>query len=332
MSLSDGIKRDCFHLYATLRKPVLFSVVLLYATVLSPILAAQQTAAGITLRVGMLTGATSRSAQSAERGVRLGVAEAKQTAQLFGGDVQLFETPVGKNPAAAAMRLVSTNRVQVLVVSEPLATDAISKFAEQRRLIFLNLAARDQSLRAACRRYTFHVEASDAMYRNAALLWAQSSRTATASGVHDSVALWWQTLERYGAGQINARYRAKYKTAMDGSAWTGWAAIKIIAESALRTRSAEPSKLIAYLESATTTFDGHKGWPLTFRIADHQLRQPLYILTRDQRSGKFAVHDVPELRATGKAGTPLSGASANQPLDDLIAVPTESTCQWSSLR
>jgi len=299
-------------------------------TTLLPQLTAQQRPTDITLRIGLLTGSSSGSSQSAERGVRLGAAEAKQTAQLFGGDVQLFESALGSDPVGAATRLVSANSVQVLVVTDPLATDAISKFAEQRRLIFLNIAARDQSLRGACRRYTFHVEASDAMYRKAARRSLRKSGPANASSARDSVVLWWQALERYGAGQINDRYRARYNAGMDGLAWAGWAAVKMIAESALRAGSVDAPRLIAYLESPTTAFDGHKGWPLTFRTADHQLRQPLYFLTHDKQSGKLDFHDVPELRSSRNTGTSEGGSSASAALDALIAPLNGPGCQWST--
>lgn len=324
------MKRDVFRWYGTRQRLFLFAVVMARTLALMPQLGAQQRPTAIILRVGMLTGSSSGPAQSAERGVRLGVAEAKQTAQLFGGDVQLFESPLGSDPVGAATRLVSANSVQVLVVTDPLATDAISKFAEQRRLIFLNIAAREQSLRAACRRYTFHVEASDAMYGNAARRSSRKAGPTNSSDDRDSVVLWWQTLERYGAGQINDRYRARYNTGMDGPAWAGWAAVKMIAESALRARSVDAPRLIAYLESPTTTFDGHKGWPLTFRTADHQLRQPLYVLTHDKQSGKLDFHDVPELRSSRNTGTSEGGSSASAALDALIAPPNGPRCQWST--
>src|SRR5436189_254169 len=63
----------------------------------------------------------------------------------------------------------------------------------------------------------------------------------------DSVVLWDSTLQRYGASQINDRYHARFGVGMDGGAWAGWVAVKIAAEAALRARSSEPSRLLAYL-------------------------------------------------------------------------------------
>jgi hypothetical protein len=154
-------------------------------------------------------------------------------------------------------------------------------------------------------------------------------------GQSDSVALWGSPLERFGASQINQRFRDKYHMEMDGSAWAGWAAVKIVAEAAMRARSTAPAKLAAYLESPTTQFDGHKGWPLTFRRGDHQLRQPLYAVTKAlSNGGKSRFRDVPELRGNASAGSPDdgSGRSTDRMLDVLIAPADSKKCSRSGGR
>ena len=285
------------------------------------------------LRIGLLPPATSTpEALSVERGVRLGADEAKQTARLFGKDVRLYEASAGGDAAASALRLLSERQVQLIIGASAADAATLSAFAEQHHLLFINAASRAQSLRAACRRYTFHVAASEAMYANAAATGASGSslRAALTGGADgaDSVALWVSTLERYGAAQINARYRNRFHAGMDGDAWAGWFAVKVASESALRAGSSEPGRLLVYLESSSTSFDGHKGWPLSFRIAEHQLRQPLYVITRSGRSaGAQTTRDVPELR---DASTPTSGEPArlNHTLDRLVASPTAPRCQW----
>jgi len=286
------------------------------------------------LRIGLITAARANSeAASIAHGVMLGAAEAKQTAGLFGGDVELYDASAGRDAIASASGLISQRQIQVLIGVSAEDAVALSKLAEQRHIIFFNVASRAQSLRAACRRYTFHVEASEPMYSNAALLGRQAparSLGGVLSGAaDDSVVLWGSTLERYGASQINNRYRARYRTGMEGGAWAGWAAVKFVAEAALRTKSTDPAKLIEYLESSATSFDGHKGWPLSFRFADHQLRQPLYATTRTPASGSQRFHDVPELRAGAPAGRVDEPAHLNQMLDRLIASPTAPRCRWS---
>ena len=253
--------------------------------------------------------------QSTLRGVRLGVSESRQTAALFGGTVDLFEVTARPDKfLAAAAALVSAQRIQVLLTSSERDTDALSKFAEARHVVFVNLSSRSRQLRAACRRYTFHVEASDDMYANARRLDPASSPAASAR-----VLLWEPSLERYGAGQLNARYRSMFKAPMDGYAWAGWAAVKIVAEAVLRARAADAAALAGYLESNAARFDGHKGWPLTFRRADHQLRQPLYIVVAGTGAtdADRRVRDVPALRARAPLADGASDATPEAQLDQL---------------
>ena len=295
----------------------------------------------IHLRIGLITagnGSGLPAAASVARGVRLGAAEANQTAALFGGDVQLFETNgTGAGATTAANNLLSARQVQILVGTSAADADALSRLAESRGVIFLNAASRAQSLRSACRRFTFHIEATDAMYASAAH-GGQSVRSrsvpATAQTLFehvDSVVLWGPTLERFGASQINERYRDKYHQGMDGSAWAGWAAVKIAADAALRAQSTAPAKLVAYLESPSTEFDGHKGWPLTFRTADHQLRQPLYIVVTANTGGRRvqSYRDVPELRGVrDETGSGDAGSMASDRVLDGLIGTTGTTCRW----
>ena len=290
-------------MYGIRQNLIVFCVPLLAASA-----AAQQP---ITLRVGLVTRVSpSPTAVSVTRGVQLGAAEAKQTATLFGGDVMLFEERADPNPESAAARLLAQRKVQVLIGSSAEDADALSRFAEKHGVIFFNTSSRVPAARTACDRYTFHIEASDSMYANAAQRGGGRHAGATVATL-----LWAGSLEKYGASQINERFRSKYHSAMDGSAWAGWVAVKIAAEAALRARSAQPTALLAYLEAPYTSFDGHKGWPLSFRPTDHQLRQPLYVAVTSAKPGE-AARDIPPLSALAS-----SGANTNQLLDALMPRP-----------
>jgi ABC-type branched-subunit amino acid transport system substrate-binding protein len=303
-------------------------------------LSSQQAGAHTRLRIGLIVPATAGATAitSITRGVRLGAAEAKQTATLFGDDIELFEaTGSGGQAVVAAAQLLSSRQVQVLIGAASADADALSRFAESRRIVFLNAVSRSQPLREACRRYTFHVEASDRMYSTAGGV----GRTLTQSGAagtgrsaslpSDSVVLWGSSLERFGASQINQRFRDRYHLEMDGAAWAGWMAAKVASEAALRTRSSDPARLVAYLESVSTQFDGHKGWPLSFRRADHQLRQPLYVLVAGSSGGKPRLRDVPELHASAQPVSSEAGAarSTDLMLETLVASPNGRKCSWS---
>jgi ABC-type branched-subunit amino acid transport system substrate-binding protein len=295
---------------------------------------AQPAVAKIPLRIALVASASPPSASAAARGVRLGAAEAKQTANLFGSDVDLYEASAGNDAAATAAQMLSQRQVQVLIGTSAADADALSRFAELHHLVFFNIASRAQPLRAGCRRYTFHIEATDAMYANAArslAIGGGSTHTGQSPERPDSVVLWGPALERYGASQINDRYRTRYGSGMDGSAWAGWVAVKIASEAALRVRSSEPAKLLTYLEAPTTQFDGHKGWPLSFRAGDHQLRQPLYVVVHRAQGvsgpASQALRDVPELRSISSAPDGANeGRRASEALDRLISGPTASRC------
>lgn len=307
------------------------------------------------LRIALITpvnSGTSTLSASTVRGVRLGAAEAKQTANLFGNDVELYEATGRTSATAAAAQLLSERQVQVLIASSADDVESLSRFAEAHHILFLNVASRDQSIRAACRRFTFHIEATNEMYANASRFpGGRASQTDTTGRDADSVVLWGPTLERYGASQINDRYRDKYGSGMDGSAWAGWAAVKFVSEAALRTRSTDPSRLLAYLEAPATQFDGHKGWPLTFRLSDHQLRQPLYAsasaasnqnrggsATDRRQSSGTPMREIPELRASTSPGSGSMGAPGvvsnrggnGGPLDALISAPNTRACSWGT--
>jgi ABC-type branched-subunit amino acid transport system substrate-binding protein len=315
------------------------SILICLTALVVPIAAStQQPQRHVQLRVGLITG---DGEASIARGVRLGAAESRQTAQLFGDDVQLFESAgAGATAVAAAERLLSTNGIEILIGTSAADAEALSRFSEEHRIIFFNVASRSQSLRSACNRHTFHVEATDAMYSRAGRqenIVASPARSIVARSIAaktDSIVLWSAMLERFGASQINDRYREKYSTGMDGGAWAGWAAVKVGAEAALRAHSGTPARLLSYLESPETQFDGHKGWPLTFRLSDHQLRQPLYmVLAPAAGAVKPSVRDIPDLHAHAfsNSSSDRGGRASDHLLDSLIASDAR-VCPWSAGR
>ncbi|HEY0527847.1 MAG TPA: hypothetical protein VGD02_03390 [Gemmatimonadaceae bacterium] len=268
------------------------------------------------------------TAQSATKGIRLGAAEAKQTAQLFSSDVELVEAAgSGDGAAAAAASLLSRRQIQVLMVTNPNDADRISRLAESRHVVFLNVSSRNATLRSACRHYTFHVEGTDAMYAAAQRL-ALPSAVPSSRSAQGLAVLWARTLTRFGASELNKRFQAAYRAPMDGAAWAGWVAVKIVSEAALRSRSASSDAIRQFLESPTTQFDGHKGWPLSFRQSDHQLRQPLYVAVPNNgsRGAATTYQDVPDLRALNAGGM---GGNAERLLDRLTVGSPASACNWS---
>jgi hypothetical protein len=228
--------------------------------------------------------------------------------------------------------LLSGRQVQVLITASAADADVVSGFAESHHLLFLNAASRSQALRNECRRHTFHVEATAAMYSSASRMSRAATQSLTALAPPDSVVLWGSSLQRFGASQINQRFQDKYHMEMDGPAWSGWVAVKIVSEATLRTHSTASTSLTAYFESASNQFDGHKGWPLSFRKTDHQLRQPLYVIAASGRVGRPGLKDVPELRGGALPAAPNDGSarSTDRMLDALVELPGERACNWGA--
>jgi ABC transporter substrate binding protein (PQQ-dependent alcohol dehydrogenase system) len=88
---------------------------------------------------------------------------------------------------------------------------------------------------------------------------------------------WHWTWEHNGAPQVNSRFDKKSGgRRMEGPDWAAWVAIKMIVQSALRTRSADFQKQRAFI-LGDGSFDGDKGLALSVRPWDHQVRQAILL-------------------------------------------------------
>lgn len=110
---------------------------------------------------------------------------------------------------------------------------------------------------------------------------AAAVRLAGDTAIVERVALWEATLQEDGADDLNERFASRYANPMDPYGWAAYAAVVIVYQAHLETGSADPATLAAYLRAPETTFDLHKGMPLSFRSWDGQLRQPLYGVALD---------------------------------------------------
>lgn len=256
------------------------------------------------LRIGLVT---PDAASGVARGVTMGVEEAARTGALMGGAAELRTA----DSVAAAEGLLADGVGALVGGWDVESCRALGALAQAADVPFLNTGCAADVLRGAeCGRAVFHVQASDAMYAA-----ALAARPADAGGAARAV-LWHPSLERFGAGQVNDRFRARWGGAeMDGAAWAGWMAAKALWEASLRAGSVEGAALRAYLERESTQFDGHKGWPLSFRPSDRQLRQPLYLVTED---GSRVVAEVP--------ARPAEGAGSSRALLDALAGEASASC------
>lgn len=94
-------------------------------------------------------------------------------------------------------------------------------------------------------------------------------------------ALWETTLDEGGAGELNERFTSRSGEPMDPVGWAAYAAVKIAYQAVAAAGTQDPSALIRYLESPEATFDVQKGVEVSFRPWDHQLSQPLYLVSVD---------------------------------------------------
>jgi PQQ-dependent catabolism-associated beta-propeller protein len=112
---------------------------------------------------------------------------------------------------------------------------------------------------------------------------------------------WRPDLERFGAEQLNQRFRRRFGIPMDESAWRGWMAVKIAAELILRAPAgSNPAATLA-----TMTFDGHKGEQLFFDPKDHHLRG------RQGREGQQGRQGIPGSAVPGVSGVPAVPSSGS---------------------
>ena len=138
--------------------------------------------------------------------------------------------------------------------------------------------------------------------------------------------LWYHELFRYSARELNNRFFRRFNKPMECVAWANWAAVKMIGEAVIRTQSTEGKKLIEYLENKPP-FDGHKGSALTFRSWDHQLKQPLHLVTPRAEPGERK-WDILEIVTP----VPIPGIKADgNSLETLGGSHSESQCQLEPL-
>ena len=232
-----------------------------------------------TLTLAVLSPA-SEQRDPARGGITLGVSEARHAATLFQKRLAVVSPLQGSDTDAADA--ARRSGVQALLCTDSRRAAGMSEACDRAGLVFINVLSSDDGMRRErCNRMTFHVAASDAMIKGA------TDYGSPRPGAR--VEMWDHRLERFGASQLNDRFRAAARGPMTSAAWAGWMAVKVVWEAFLRSPVATPEALASFLLDETTAFDGHKGMPLTFRRWDHQLRQPLYVVV----PGSADVTEVP---------------------------------------
>jgi ABC transporter substrate binding protein (PQQ-dependent alcohol dehydrogenase system) len=88
---------------------------------------------------------------------------------------------------------------------------------------------------------------------------------------------WHWTWDHNGAPQVNSRFEKRSGGRhMEGGDWAAWVAVKMIVQSALRTRSIDFPQMRKFI-LGNATFDGDKGLAVGVRPWDHQVRQAVLL-------------------------------------------------------
>jgi ABC transporter substrate binding protein (PQQ-dependent alcohol dehydrogenase system) len=88
---------------------------------------------------------------------------------------------------------------------------------------------------------------------------------------------WDGSHDQWGAAQLQDRFMKKFSRRMTARDMQAWTAVRIIGESAARTRSTDPRTLLNFMTGPEFALAAFKGRPLTLRDWNLQLRQPILL-------------------------------------------------------
>ncbi|WP_083329193.1 hypothetical protein [Marinobacter salinus] len=92
---------------------------------------------------------------------------------------------------------------------------------------------------------------------------------------------WHWTLERYGAPQLNQRFRREHERDMSSEDFAAWAAVRAVVTAVTELRAADPKAVADHLRSQGFAMDIYKGVRGSFRTWNGQLRQPILLATHN---------------------------------------------------
>ena len=96
--------------------------------------------------------------------------------------------------------------------------------------------------------------------------------------------IWWGDLDNEYTRNFAAKYRKKYGLPPENQAWGDYTSIRALAQAIKMAGTVESKKVIEALEKIR--FDGVKGRELYYRTYDHQLMQPMYVVSIKKTGNK----------------------------------------------
>jgi hypothetical protein len=228
--------------------------------------------------------------RSSSDGVTLGIEEAQRTAKLFGWEVAVLQLPeslagTDGKPVAAGV---------TAIVGDLTATRVRPLWQPPRALLF-DIGKPATTDPGECGDRAFHL-----LSPNVSISLTETSDKASPTREVKGVS-WHPALERFGAAQLNDRYRNRFGRQMDERAWAGWMSIKILLDAALKMGTSEQCALERFLLSSEARFDGHKGVALFFDPSTRELVQPRYAPRTSGEPEAVEVHDNKDGRVGASA-------------------------------
>ena len=209
-------------------------------------------------------------------GAQQGLVEANAQGKFLGLNFSLlhFDDHRDLEPGSAAAVIVDVSALRAVKIAESLPDTAV-----------INTTAEDDELRDGCMANLLHTIPSLAMRDDAIQQWQRKSPQSMAAA-----RAWHETFRKYAAAQLNKRYTERTARPMSDAAWAGWAAVRVVSDTAARQQSAEPTELLEALKG-DLAFDGQKGMDLSFRDTG-QLRQPLLLVEDGRIVGEAPVRGI----------------------------------------
>jgi hypothetical protein len=216
---------------------------------------------------------------SAWEGASQGLVEANLQGKFLGKTFKLTQLPgAGEilKEASPAATVVAGDATTLRQVADALPGVPV-----------FNVRLDDDGIRQHCVANILHVQPSQAMKRDALSQWKTKNPESDARAL-----AWHSSAKKYSGAQLNDRFNKSFGKPMDDEAWAGWAAVKMLSDTVVRTQSGEPGKLLDFLRNELA-FDGQKGADMTYR-KNGQLRQPILIVEGDKVVGEAPVVGVAE--------------------------------------
>lgn len=129
--------------------------------------------------------------------------------------------------------------------------------------------------------------------------------------------LWYYKQKTPGSPEFTARFMKKFGKPPENNSWQGYLGIRTVVEAMKTAQSTDGKAMVEAIEKMK--LDGFKGRPLYYRMHDHQLVQPLYIMG----ARKKLVGDDPWDLFETLAETP----GASEDLESIAGKPADGLCK-----